>query len=370
MKNSSIKIWKLVFIICVGIIALGGCVKDKETIISDNVEKDIQIEESQINKYIQEGNKYLSEGKYDEAKASYEAATEKSKSYKLVYIDIKDEYLKYKRYDDAYAIIKLAIENNVDVENMKSILKSIQENFESVIISKSVYQDESYELPEQVEVKINNKIINDYVTWNENSINTSVIGMFSYEGITKEHGKNIKVNLEVKENSYSRMVGFIHDLYKSEEGIYISFDEAEFYKDAEALAEARKLGKGWRTEEGEFILTNTDGDYGNNNVMAATEEDKNFRLLNGYFIKNPNKSLVTYTVDRNAIFKMLDYEVDPSKYYSIDLVKVNYDTIRAYIDSHNNESSYSSKEEYKKYKDYARPLLYWIDIKNGIVVNV
>lgn len=34
----------------------------------------------------------------------------------------KDKYLEYDRKDDAYRIIRLAIDNNVDVENMKKEL--------------------------------------------------------------------------------------------------------------------------------------------------------------------------------------------------------------------------------------------------------
>ena len=44
------------------------------------------------------------------------------------------------KYDDAYFIIKSALANNVDTENMKSIAKEISSKFEVIKLADSIYQ--------------------------------------------------------------------------------------------------------------------------------------------------------------------------------------------------------------------------------------
>ncbi|MEG1255911.1 Ig-like domain-containing protein [Clostridium sp.] len=353
MKN--VKMLIVISMICIGIVTLGGCgFKDKETVISDNVEKEIQVEENEIDKYIEEGNKYLKEEKYDEARKSYEAAIAKGKSDRQIYIDIGEEYIKYKRYDDAYAIIKMAVDNNVDLENMKSRLININSNFQAISLSDEIYQGDLYVLPEQVEVSVNGEKIKDYVIWSKEA-STSTLGSIQYQGITREYGRTVNLELEVKENVYESKIGFIRDIYTENNIVYICFDEVKFYRGDEAVTESMKLGRGSRTPDG-FILPNSNKEYENQGQDVITAEDKNYYIINDYYIKYLNNSKTTYTIDKNATFKMLAYEINP-KNNSVDLQEVDYNTLKNYIDNWKNT-------------DAERAILFWIDMKNDIVIEM
>ena len=172
MKINKFLLCSVAFVMFTSAVIMGGCKnKDKEIVLSENVAKDIQVEENEIEKYIKEGNKFLEEKKYTEARKSYEAAITKGKNDKQIYTDIKDEYIKKKRYDDAYYIIKLAIDNKVDTENMEKILTSIRVKMEGVELSYDIYEDDlSFVLPEEVEVIVDNNKIKDYVLWEKSKI--------------------------------------------------------------------------------------------------------------------------------------------------------------------------------------------------------
>ena len=118
---------KKIFAVSISIIMLMNFMactsKDKESILLKDVKSQSKVEEQEIRTAIDNGNKYLEEGNYDKAKKWYERAISISKSSVDTYVKIKNKYLKKNRKDDAYRIIRLAIDNNVDVENMKKELK-------------------------------------------------------------------------------------------------------------------------------------------------------------------------------------------------------------------------------------------------------
>ena len=63
----------------------------------------------------------MEEENYDKAKKWYEKAISMSKANVDTYKKIKDKYLEKGRSDDAYRIVRLAIDNKVDVNNMKKL---------------------------------------------------------------------------------------------------------------------------------------------------------------------------------------------------------------------------------------------------------
>lgn len=332
MKVNKFILYFVVATIVTSAIFIGGCKnKDKEIVLSKDVAKDIKVEENEIEKHIVEGNKFLEEKKYAEARKSYEAAIEKGKNDKQIYIEIKDQYMNKNRYDDAYYIVKLAIENNVDTENMEKILTDIRNKMECVELSYEVYEgSSSISLPEEVEIKVDENKVKDYVVWESKDTNvTNTPGQYSYKGITKEYGRNVHAILNVKENVYDNKIGYIKDIYMNNDIIYIAFDEVEFYTGEDALKEAKKDNK------------------------AIKEDDGNYVVYDDYYIRNSITGIKEYQVSKDVSMNLLDYEINPSS-NTTGLQSVDYNTLKKYIDKWKNTSA-------------ERALLFKIDMKNGIV---
>lgn len=336
MKINKFLLCSVAFVMFTSAVIMVGCKnKDKEIVLSQNVAKDIQVEENEIEKYIKEGNKFLEEKKYAEARKSYEAAITKGKNDKQIYTDIKDEYIKKKRYDDAYYIIKLAIDNKVDTENMENILASIRGKMEGVELSYDIYEDDiSFALPEEVEIIVDNNKIKDYVLWEKSKIDIlNQPGQYSYNGVTKEYGRNVHVTLNIKENMYDSRIGYVKNIYTDNNIIYISFDEVEFYTGEDALVEAKKDNK------------------------AIKEEDGTYIVYDDYYIRNSVVETKVYEVSKDVAMNLLAYEVNPDN-NKIDFQTVNYDTFKKHID------------KYKKNTSAARALLCKVDMKDSIVASI
>ncbi|WP_346938561.1 Ig-like domain-containing protein [uncultured Clostridium sp.] len=348
MKLNKFILCSVAFVMVTSTVIMGGCKsKDKEIVLSENVAKDIQVEENEIEKYIKEGNKFLEEKNYTEARKSYEAAITKGKNDKQIYMDIKDQYLNKNRYDDAYYIIKLAIENKVDTENMEKVLTSIRDKMESVELSYEIYEDkDSFVLPEEVDITVDNNKVKDYVLWEkENRDISNKPGQYSYNGVTKEYGRNVHVTLNVKanikedikenakEDIYDSKFGIVKDIYTDNGTVYISFDEAEFYFGwEEAVAEAVKDNK------------------------AMQKEDGTYTLPDPYYIRYHIGEIKVYEVSKDASFNLLAYDVDPSNNHTSELQSVDYSTFKKKID--NWKGGYVSNLQFN------------VDMKNGIVTKM
>ncbi|WP_346936536.1 tetratricopeptide repeat protein [Clostridium sp.] len=348
MKLNKFLLCSVAFVIVTSTVIMGGCKsKDKEIVLSKNVAKDIQVEENEIEKYIKEGNKFLEEKNYTEARKSYEAAIAKGKNDKQIYMDIKDKYIEKGRYDDAYHIIKLAIENKVDTENMEKELTSIRDKMEIVELSYEIYEDkDSFVLPEEVDITVDNNKVKDYVLWEkENHTISNKPGQYSYNGVTKEYGRNVHVTLNVKanikedikenakEDIYDSKFGIVKDIYTDNGTVYISFDEAEFYFGwEEAVAEAVKDNK------------------------AMQKEDGTYTLPDPYYIRYHIGEIKVYEVSKDASFNLLSYDVDPSNNHTSELQSVDYSTFKKKID--NWKGGYVSNLQFN------------VDMKNGIVTKM
>jgi tetratricopeptide (TPR) repeat protein len=159
------------------------------------------IERSKIGKissYIQEGDNYLSENKFKEARASYEKAISINVKKETTYIKVKDMYLQKERLNDAYSIIKLGMDNKANANHMSELLEEISNKFEVTIINDTVNHNNSYSLPEEVNLILNNnETVKAVVNWKTPSVTTDKIGSFDFKSTALEYGRPVKLTLKV-----------------------------------------------------------------------------------------------------------------------------------------------------------------------------
>lgn len=198
-KKSIIQILSLFLFGCLTMGMLVGCTKEeKEIVISDDIREDIKAEEDEVEVLKSKANEYLEQSNFKEAKSLYEKAILMDKGNKDLYIEIKDEYINYNRLDDAYNIVKTAIDNKIDVDNMMKIADSIKSQFDKVEYADSIVQGENYQLPAEGVISVNGEEITVPIYWNDAEVNTSSTGDFVYEGINEQYGRSFSVNLNVK----------------------------------------------------------------------------------------------------------------------------------------------------------------------------
>lgn len=334
MKKGIIKIILLLFLILFSLFLLSCGNTSKKITLSENTTEEISIEEKEIIKYITTGEKLLDENKLYEAKEAFNRAIAIDKSNKDTYIRIKDTYLSINKLDEAYNIIKTAISNNVDIDNMNTISKEISSKFEVIKLSNSVYQNDNYNLPKQVIMNVSDNSVTIPILWNNENIDTSTIGTFSYEGYNDEYGRKIVVELTVLENVYDKQIGWIKNLYEKNGQIYIDMDLVELYLGREeALREAIKDGKAGIDENGEYFLPDP------------------------IWIRNSSDSIFTYPISSSTSYSLCGYNLPNNPIYSGGLV---YDV------SYNEFLNVFNKTQTNE----ARPLLVWIDIKNGLIYKI
>lgn len=170
----------------------------KEVVISSNIRKDIKAEEEEVDFFKRKAKEYLKQSNFEEAKALYEKAILMDETNKDLYIEIKDEYINCNRLDDAYRIIKMAIDNKVDVDNMMTISSDIKSRFDKIEYSHSTIEGQKYELPSEGVININGEDITVPISWTENEVNTNNTGMFVYEGVNEQYGRSFILNLDVQ----------------------------------------------------------------------------------------------------------------------------------------------------------------------------
>ena len=313
MKRGLIKILLFLSITCTSISFIACNNVSKKITVSENTEDVIALEESEVIKAINSGEKLLDENKLEEAKEYFNKAITLEKENKYTYIRIKDKYVSINKLDEAYNIIKTAISNNVDVDNMNLILKEISSKFEVIKISNSIYQDDNYTLPKEVDINI--------------SVNTKTIGTSTYEGYNDKYGRKVIVELTVMENVYDKQVGWVKNLYIDNDKLYVDIDLIELYLGHdEALREAIKDGK------------------------AGVDENGKYFLPAPVWIRNNSQATVTYQLNKDCSINLL-YPFDRNT-----LVKTSSDDLlKAYNESLNNER---------------RNLLIWIETKNGSAYKI
>lgn len=330
MKKSFKKITFIIFSMLITL-SLQACNRSTKVNSNLNTSK-IQSENKEINKFINEGDSFISSGDYKNAMKSYMNAISIDKTNKDLYIMLKDMYIDLYRFDDAFLIVKTAINNDVDVENMKSILSDISSKFDIINLSNSIYQDEEYSLPTNIDYTIDNNICTLLIKWNI-AVDTSVLGEYVYEGYNEDFGRTIKMTLSILPNSFDKQIGYITDIYKENGNIYVAVDLIEFYTGDEAVNQAIKDNK-----------ANIDK-YGDPFVYE------------GYYIRNKYDTITTYQVSDNCSFELLEYDFTPYLYTSSEKKNVDYETF------------YKKIEEIKR-NDSLPLLLCWIETKNGVSSSI
>lgn len=331
------KIVKLLIstIILIPLIFISCNNSSKKITISDDTRSEVALEESEVLAAVTDGEKLTDDGNFVEAKEEFIKAINLDKTNKDIYLRIKDKYLSVDKADEAYYFIKTAITNNVDVENMKALLKDISNKFEKINIQASVYQNSNYSLPQEVTTMISGEQINITVSWENQVVDTANIGTFSFQGYNEEYGRNITVELTVLENVYERQYGFLKNI-KTENGkTYLYVDLIELYLGNEALPEAIK-----------------------DNKAGYDEEKKRYFLPDPIYIRNNYDTISTYLVDNNTSYYLCAHNFFPEKsdLKSGDEVPVSLNEFSTMNTKYLNDTNYG--------------LMVWFDIKNGTVTKI
>lgn len=194
MKRKSIV---SLILIATMMISISGCgSKEKTIVLIQDVKQEALKKEGWIKNLIDEATDLLSNQKYDEAKYTFERAILVDKTNKGAYIQIKNIYMEKERLDDAYYFIKLAVDNNIDTDNMKTLLDEIKSKFQVTKLDVNEYLNVEYKLPTRVKVQINNddKVVD--VVWDSNA-DTSKLGDTKYEGKVEQYDRSVELNLKV-----------------------------------------------------------------------------------------------------------------------------------------------------------------------------
>ncbi|MEG0774262.1 Ig-like domain-containing protein [Clostridium sp.] len=163
-------------------------------VLSLNFVKNIIIS-NKIRTNFEQGSTNLTLGKADEAKECFKAAISLNKENKETYIFIKDEYLKAGRLDDALSVLKEGKNNNIP--GLESFIEDIKKKFQVATLEDTIYQNEIYNLSQQVMIKINNEDMNVAIKWKDTKIETDKLGDFVFEGMAEEYERTVKLTVHV-----------------------------------------------------------------------------------------------------------------------------------------------------------------------------
>ncbi|WP_394896420.1 Ig-like domain-containing protein [Clostridium paraputrificum] len=330
----------LLFIFVLSLSLLGCNSKDKSITLSTNVEEDMKVTENSILEAMNLGSNVLKEQNFTDAKGYFEKAISYDKTRVQTYLDIKDKYLEANRLDDAYYFIKLAIDNNITLDNVNEILKTIESKFETTIINASTSVGSKYTLPPEVPIKINNQTTKVKVNWNDTNISTDKVGTFQIEGIASEYNRKVKLNLSVTKIKKEQKIGFITDLYEKSGEIFIRFDECQIFFD--------NPSKNIFTASNE---ANKDGldlykSYGSNGT-----------IFNGYYIRNKTIESTEYKVSKSSSYKLCNWILNPAL-NNAQTQSIDYNTFKNYVKSKLDSSNSN------------RALLFWINTEDNIIINL
>lgn len=351
--------FQIILIIIILTISLLSCVDTtKKVTISNNTSEEILVEENEVDEAITNAKKLLADNKYDEVKAYFNKALSLDKSNKDLYLEIKDIYINSNKLDDAYFIIKSALANNVDSENMKTVAKEISSKFEVIKLKESIYEESAYTLPRSVSTDINGASLSLPLSWNIATIDTTTTGTFTYYGINEEYGRQVEFTLIILENVYDKQIGCINNIYTIDGKTYIDVDLVEFYRGRE---ESLK----------EFLKDNTNKDE----IDLPTNDKGEYYVPDGYYIRNNSSKLTTYELSSDCSFQLLNH----------DFLRLGYNVPPPENSSINEDASF---KDFINYIDLINPMdigdldvsngkpithresLCWIEIKNGVAYSI
>ena len=324
----------------------------KKVTLSENTGEDILVEEDEVAESMNTAKKLLSDNQFTEANDLYNKALSLDNTNKDLYIEIKDNLINSNRYEDAYNVVKKAIDNNIDVDNMNKIAKDIASNFQTIQVNYSAYEGSSFTLPSTITTTLDNKEVTLKVAWDNSSVNTKKIGEYSYKGFSEEHFRNIEAKVNIL-NREEKVIGSIKNIYTSNGKTYIDVDLVEFYFGSKiALPEAMK----------------------DNNAVYDEERGEYF-LPDGYYIRNNYSTITTYEVSDNCNYKLLEHDLEERLGYEIDnkgTSDINFDCsakdFKEVIKLYN-------EFEKEEFDDKGRPItnrskLCWIELDAGIAQSI
>ncbi|NFV13183.1 tetratricopeptide repeat protein [Clostridium sp. FAM 1755] len=355
-------------LILITMLSISGCgKKEKTSVLTNNVKQQEAMKENEVKKFIKNGTDFLNVGKYDDAKSSFEKAILMEKSNKGSYIEIKNKYMEKNRLDDAYYFIKLAVNNNVDTENMKKLLSDIKAKFEVTKLYVNVYQNNEYKLPDKINVKINNEDKEVGVIW-DNNADTSETGTIKYQGKMEQYdrcaelylkvlespkereenrGKDVKninnstkedENQNLREVKNGKQIGFINEIYEKNGKRYLKYDDVEFFKNKDAndrTAEIEAIKDGKKLPEG--------------------------RVEDDYYLRNKDNTLKEYEISPNVDIYVCKYRINANT-NTTDLGKISYENFK--------NSNLSDKNSDFYYTTNYNEILCYIYLENNVIVKI
>ncbi|CDM69489.1 Hypothetical protein CM240_2352 [Clostridium bornimense] len=343
-----------IFAILVVAFSLFGCSKgDKESILVKDVKNQSKVEKQEIKTAIDNGNKYLEEENYDKAKMWYERAISINRSKRDTYKKIEDKYWEKDRKDDAYRIIRLAIDNGVDVENMKKELKKIEDTFETIVINESIYVGEDYELPSESTLNIDGKDVDGKITWNNSKVTTNKSGIFIYKGSIPLYGRKVVMNLEIKNKELVNNNGkndlgnessknekklcFIKEVNEENGKKYAIVDEVQYFSEEIEKDQGALLDK----YTGECLS------------YLGCDGDKN-----RYWIKNSFTAVERYNISDDCEYLYMGNSLTPDGTIYQEK-NMNFQEMQDYIDRY--YKFYNNEDDYGQ--------LWWVYIENNKIVK-
>jgi tetratricopeptide (TPR) repeat protein len=186
--------------------------------------------DTKVKSNINLGNKYLLEGKYEEAILVFEKVISVDKKNVDARLKLTELYLKTKRFDDAnkvsIEILDIAPSDKeiyikaADLmikegrrDDAVSYLKKVFEKTKDSIIEKkleelraaqtlssmevSIFQGETYNLPDKIKLNINNSEEEHPVKWTNPSVDTKTPGTYNFEGMVEEYDRKVRLILTV-----------------------------------------------------------------------------------------------------------------------------------------------------------------------------
>ncbi|MGL5153209.1 MAG: Ig-like domain-containing protein [Clostridium sp.] len=173
--------------------ALAKGENNKSEVIIDNITNEIKAEENEIINKIKDGEEKLTKNNYDEAMESFKDAISKEVTNKDTYIKIKDIYMGLNRKDDAYHIVRLAIANNIEKEEMTKIGEEIRKEFEVSTLTLKQSNRLKISLPKTVTMNINNQPKEVEVTWEP--VTDTKVGSYVVKGKSIDYERDVELNL-------------------------------------------------------------------------------------------------------------------------------------------------------------------------------
>lgn len=346
MRKIYKKVGLILLIISIPLTNAACKMKDKQKVVSDNISLSAKKEANEIQRNIKLGSDSIEKDNYKEAKQYFDKAIALDKSNKNTYLIIKDKYLEKERLDDAYAVIKLAVNNKVDVDNMKNVLIGLKQKFSAINLNDNVKQKDKYSLPQYTTIKVDDKDTKTQIKWNKPSeVDTSKTGKYTFEGETEEYGRTVKLTLNVAaEPQITKFSAILSNAYESNGKKYLTVYLADYYEGTEAMSQVEKDGF-----QAKGSIADMEGYYIRYRKVSKTYEispDANLNMLSSMveYIDNDNKQDTKKHTEGAFVCYKLNF--DDFKYYTLNL---------------NNKFGEGSMN---------RALLSWVTLKDGVVNEI